>query len=95
MKKLITTLTPDQEALIRVYRKKWHTIAHSTQPINRQKATEAIQLAYNLMGDPNPEIVFVKAPMQLLTLYLVSFGSDGKAKMTMVIVTFSEIDGNF
>ncbi|WP_287325493.1 DUF6745 domain-containing protein [Okeania sp. SIO1F9] len=62
MKKLITKLTPDQETLIPVYRKKWHTIAHSTQPINRQKATKAIQLAYNLMGDPNPEIVFCESP---------------------------------
>jgi len=55
---LISKLTSEQKALISVYREKWEKIALSTQPINCQKAAEAIKLAYSLMGDPNPEILF-------------------------------------
>ncbi|NEQ23063.1 MAG: hypothetical protein F6K28_28700, partial [Microcoleus sp. SIO2G3] len=43
---LIETLTPEQEALIPVIREKWRQIALSTEPINRQKATQAIKAAY-------------------------------------------------
>ncbi|MGD1700554.1 DUF6745 domain-containing protein [Dapis sp. BLCC M229] len=60
--KLTNKLTPEQKALIPVYWEKWQKIAFSTQPINRQKAAEGIQLAYSLMGDPNPEIVFSDSP---------------------------------
>jgi len=59
---LISKLTSEQKALISVYREKWQKIALSTQPINCQKAAEAIQLAYSLMGDSNPEIVFSDSP---------------------------------
>jgi hypothetical protein len=48
-KNLITELTPEQEALIPVYREKWRAIALSTDPIDRQKATEAVKLAYAAM----------------------------------------------
>jgi len=44
-------LTPEQEALIPVYREKWRQIALSTQPLNRQKAREAIEAAYALIGE--------------------------------------------
>jgi len=56
--KLTNKLTPEQKALISVYREKWQKIALFTQPINRQKASVGIQLAYSLMGVQNPEILF-------------------------------------
>ena len=68
--KLITKLTPEQKGLISVYREKWQKIALSTQPINRQKTAEAIQLAYSLMGDPNPEIVFSDSPYAAFDILL-------------------------
>ncbi|MGD1806599.1 DUF6745 domain-containing protein [Dapis sp. BLCC M126] len=68
--KLITKLTPKQKALIPVYREKWQKIALSTQPINRQKAAEAIQRAYALMSDPNPEIVFSDSPRAAFDILL-------------------------
>ena len=58
----IEKLTPEQKSLIPIYREKWQKIALSTQPINRQKAAEGIQLAYTLMGDPNPKIIFYDSP---------------------------------
>ncbi|MBD1921069.1 hypothetical protein H6F77_08195 [Microcoleus sp. FACHB-831] len=50
--KIITELTPEQEALIPVYREKWREMAIayrfatalSTEPIARQKAKEALIL---------------------------------------------------
>ncbi|MEM1169963.1 MAG: DUF6745 domain-containing protein [Cyanobacteria bacterium P01_H01_bin.35] len=68
--KPITKLTPEQKALIPVYREKWQKIALSTQPINRQKAAETIQFAYSLMGDPNPEIVFSDSPREAFDILL-------------------------
>ena len=37
----IEKLTPEQEALIPVYREKWKAIALSTEPIDRQEASLA------------------------------------------------------
>ena len=34
-KSVVTTLTPDQELLIPVYREKWVPIAYSTAPLDR------------------------------------------------------------
>ena len=42
----IDKLTPEQEALIPVYRQKWKAIALSTEPIDRQKAAEVVKTAY-------------------------------------------------
>jgi hypothetical protein len=39
----IERLTPEQEALLPEYRDKWRKIALSTEPIDRQQATEAIK----------------------------------------------------
>ncbi|HEY9632921.1 MAG TPA: hypothetical protein V6D14_05930 [Coleofasciculaceae cyanobacterium] len=57
---LIDKLTPEQEALISVYRDK--AIALSTKPIARQKACLAVKAAYALMGLPEPKkILFLIA----------------------------------
>lgn len=52
---LIEKLTPEQEALIPVYREKWLRIALSTERIERQNAIEAVKAAYNFIGIPEPE----------------------------------------
>lgn len=59
---MITELTPEQEALIPVYQEKWQKIAISTEPIDRQKATEAVKAAYTAIGRQEPEILFCDSP---------------------------------
>ena len=56
--KKITKLTPEQEALIPVYHEKWRNIVLSTERIHREKATEAVKEAYDLIDWQEPEIVF-------------------------------------
>ncbi|MEH2168643.1 MAG: hypothetical protein V7K41_18700 [Nostoc sp.] len=55
---LIENLTPEQETLIPVYRDKWRAIALSTERIDRQKAAEAVRVAYAAIGKKEPEIIF-------------------------------------
>lgn len=65
---MITALTPEQEALIPVYREKWRAIALSTERIDRQKAEVAVKAAYQLIGSQEPEIIFCDSPYQALNL---------------------------
>lgn len=58
---LIETLTPEQEALIPVYREKWRAIALSTEPIDCQKAAETVKGAYAVIDKKQPQIVFFRA----------------------------------
>lgn len=55
-------LTPEQEALIPVYRDKWRQIALSTERIDRAKAESAIKAAYIANGKPEPEVQFYSSP---------------------------------
>ena len=61
---LIEKLTPEQEALILVYREKWLKIALSTERIDREKAAEAVKAAYVAIdfGYEQPEILFQESP---------------------------------
>jgi hypothetical protein len=61
---LIENLTPEQEALIPVYREKWRAIALSTERIDREKAAEAVKAAYAAIdfGYEEPEIFFQDSP---------------------------------
>jgi len=59
---VIDKVTPEQEALIPVYREKWRAIALSTEPIDRQKAAEAVTAAYALLGKKPPLILFCDSP---------------------------------
>ncbi|MCC5630017.1 hypothetical protein LC613_19030 [Nostoc sphaeroides CHAB 2801] len=61
---LIEKLTPEQEALIPVYRQKWRAIALSTERIDREKAAEAVKAAYIAIdfGYEKPEIFFQDSP---------------------------------
>jgi hypothetical protein len=57
-KKRIGKLTPEQEALIPVYGEKWRKIALSTEPIDREKAAEAVRLTYAAIRINEPKIRF-------------------------------------
>lgn len=57
--KEIIELTLEQEAEIAIYREKWRSKAFSTAPIDKEKATQAIQKAYQLIGYDVPhQILF-------------------------------------
>lgn len=60
----ITQITSEQEALIPAYQEKWRAIALSTGSINREKATEAIDLAYIAVGLYLPHILFFDSPYE-------------------------------
>ncbi|WP_333024765.1 MULTISPECIES: DUF6745 domain-containing protein [unclassified Microcoleus] len=60
----VKKLTPEQAALIPVYRDKWRAIAFSTGPIDRSKAAETIKAAYAVIGKKAPEVVFCARPYQ-------------------------------
>jgi hypothetical protein len=64
--KVIDSLTPSQETLIPVYREKWREIALSTESINHQKATAAINAAYQIIGYLRPQIIFCDSPHRAL-----------------------------
>ena len=59
---MIAELNPEQKALIPIYRDKWINIALSTEPIDRQKATEVVKRAYALISLSEPEIIFCDSP---------------------------------
>jgi len=61
----IERLTPEQEALIPVYREKWRAIALSTELIDRQKAVEAVKAAYVAIGKQAPEVLVCDSPQAL------------------------------
>ncbi|MGL5058711.1 MAG: DUF6745 domain-containing protein [Microcoleus sp.] len=58
----IEQLTPQQQALIPVYQKKWQQIALSTEPIDREKAAESVKFAYAALGYKAPQIVICDSP---------------------------------
>jgi hypothetical protein len=58
----IEKLTPEQKALIPVYRQKWRRIALSTERLDRTKAEASIKAAYIALGKPEPEVQFYSSP---------------------------------
>ena len=60
---LIEKLTPEQEALIPVYRDKWRKIALSTEPTDHQKAIEVVKEAYAVFGEQKPDIFVFDSPI--------------------------------
>ena len=67
---MITEITPEQEALIKVYREKWRAIALSTEPINRSEAAEAVKALYELCGRKEPQIFFCDSPFARIQIIL-------------------------
>lgn len=64
---MITELTPEQEALIPIYREKWRAIALSTERIDRQKVIQVIQAAYRVRKCDEPKIIFFDSPYAALS----------------------------
>lgn len=58
----IEKLTPEQEALIPVFREKWRAIALSTSLLDRTLATAGIQTAYKLIKKAEPVVLFCDSP---------------------------------
>ncbi|WP_442944580.1 hypothetical protein [Nostoc sp.] len=67
---LIEKLTPEQEALIPVYREKWRAIALSTERIDKEKAEEVVKAVYTAIGKQQPEIIFCDSPYAGLKIFL-------------------------
>ncbi|MCU0543547.1 MAG: hypothetical protein MUE44_15450 [Oscillatoriaceae cyanobacterium Prado104] len=61
----LTTL--EKKALIPVYMEKWERIILSVKPIDYQKATEAIEVAYATVGRKKPVIIFCSSPFAALS----------------------------
>lgn len=74
MTQWIDQLTPEQEALIPVYREKWQKIARSTERIDQEKAREAIREIYVFCGKKEPKILFFDSPHAALELVLSKIG---------------------
>lgn len=62
----MVALTPEQTAAIPIYREKWQHIGLSVKPIDRPQVAAAINTAYNLIGFPEPEIIFCDSPLDAL-----------------------------
>ncbi len=63
----IDKLTPEQEALLPVYRDEWIKIGLSTEPADRPRAERAIALMYEAAGLPPPkQIVWAQSPLSAL-----------------------------
>ncbi len=62
----MTQLTPEQEAQIPYYAKKWRDIAYSTDRIDRERVTEIISRAYSLIDKEPPPIVFCSSPFDYI-----------------------------
>ncbi|MEG3920423.1 hypothetical protein QUA07_15010 [Microcoleus sp. T3_A4] len=69
----VKKLTPEQAALIPVYREKWRAISLSTGPINRSQAAETVKSAYSAIGLKAPEIIFVDRPYEAADLIVSRF----------------------
>ncbi|MEH1835308.1 MAG: hypothetical protein V7L29_25465 [Nostoc sp.] len=67
---LIEKLTPEQEALIPVYRQKWRAIAFSTERLDKDKAVEAIKSGYIAIRKQQPKIIFCESPYAGLKLVI-------------------------
>lgn len=63
---IIDRLTSEQKKLIHSYGDKWRQIAFSTEPIDRQKATEVLKAAYRITALEAPEIIFCESPYAAL-----------------------------
>ena len=58
----MNAITLEQIALAPIYRDKWRQIGLSIKPLDRPQATAAINTAYNIIGCPEPEMIFCDSP---------------------------------
>jgi hypothetical protein len=72
----VTKLTPEQEVLLLATLAKWRSVAFSTEPIDRQKAAEAVNAAYLAIGQAEPELFFSLSPYELINFALNESGNE-------------------
>jgi len=82
-------MTPEQEKLIPVYQKKWMKIVRSTERVDRVRAEKKIQVAYELMGEKEPEVIFCDSPYSALDV--VDWSDVESRLMTLIL----RLPGNF
>jgi hypothetical protein len=64
---MITSLTPEQEALLPVYRDDWIKIGLDITAINKEAAVDAVKLAYRLAEQPEPKhFLFADGPVEAM-----------------------------
>lgn len=63
MKTKIEKLTPEQEALLPVFRDKWLKTGLSTEPADRPRAEAAITEMYKILNRPKPLFIWAASPM--------------------------------
>ena len=64
---MITSLTPEQEALLPVYRDQWIAHGLDTSAINKEAAIAAVKLAYRLADEPEPRnFLFADGPTEAM-----------------------------
>ncbi|MEH2025646.1 hypothetical protein [Nostoc sp.] len=69
----IFELTGQQKALIADYRKKWYSMAISTQPVDQPRAFSAIEAVYNKISKAEiPEIYYFESPRSVANLSFIS-----------------------
>ncbi|MFN6471608.1 MAG: DUF6745 domain-containing protein [Nostoc sp. SerVER01] len=87
---LIEKLTPEQEALIPVYREKWRAIALSTERIDREKALEVVKATYTAIGKQQQEIIFCESPYTGLKIIFKKL-----LKLNFNNINFLNLNNNF
>jgi hypothetical protein len=70
---MITQLTPEQEALIPVYREKWRAIALSTERIDRRNIAQALRSAYYATYLEEPDVIICDSPYSALGTVLLRY----------------------
>ena len=81
-------ITPEQEALIPVYRDRWKEIVLSTEPVDPPKASQAILSAYATFGKPAPKILFCPSPHAVVKTLIYQgklLTKPGKPKSQMTV----------
>jgi hypothetical protein len=65
----VSELTAQQKALLGEYKKKWQQVAYSTQPINQEKATQAIEAVYKQLSKVEDfDLYFFRSPASIADL---------------------------
>ena len=74
---MIDHLTPEQEAQFETYRNKWLEIGLSTEPVNIEKALEAIEHVYAAANLPAPKKYEIyDSPFEAIQEMKIRYGID-------------------
>lgn len=70
---MIEKLTPEQGALLKIYKDKWFANTICTEPADRKTAEEGIREIYKEVKLPSPRIVWCDSPLTLKIIHLILF----------------------